>query len=133
MDDNKRKFGLWIHNETLKTVEKLYSEDNCRSKSEFIEKAITFYAGYITAADCREYLPNVVISTMKGSLDGLENRMARLLFKMAVEISMSLHITAASNEFSNNDLTRLRGLCVDEVKAIQGVIRFEDAAKFQKG
>lgn len=46
MDDSKRKFALWVQPDTLKKVEKLYRDDDCKSRSEFIEKAILFYAGY---------------------------------------------------------------------------------------
>ncbi len=47
MNENKRKFGLWVHPETLKKVDSTYKEDNCKSRSEFIENAINFYCGYI--------------------------------------------------------------------------------------
>lgn len=130
---DKQKFSLWIHPETLKMIEKNYRDDDCKSKSEFIEKAILFYAGYLTANDYRGYFPNVIVSTLKGSLDSLENRMASLLFKMAVELSMVLHVTAANNEIDDTTLSRLRGMCVDEVKRLHGAVSMEDAVKFQKG
>lgn len=130
---DKQKFSLWIHPETLKMVEKNYRDDDCKSKSEFIEKAILFYAGYLTANDYRGYFPNVIVSTLKGSLDSLENRMASLLFKMAVELSMVLHVTAANNEIDDVTLSRLRGMCVDEVKRLHGSVSMENAVKFQKG
>lgn len=41
--ENKVKFALWAYPETLKNVEVHYKNDNCRSQSEFIEKAIKFY------------------------------------------------------------------------------------------
>ncbi len=44
---NKVKFALWAYPETLKDVEVHYQNDNCRSQSEFIEKAIKFYIGYL--------------------------------------------------------------------------------------
>ena len=59
--------------------------------------------------------------------------MASLLFKMAVELSMSLHVTAANSEIDEKTLAKLRGLCVDEVKRIRGAVSFDDAYKFQKG
>lgn len=130
---DKQKFSLWIHPETLKMIEKNYRDDDCKSKSEFIEKAILFYAGYLTANDYRGYFPNVIVSTLKGSLDSLENRMASLLFKMAVELSMVLHVTAANNEIDDATLSRLRGMCVEEVKRLHGAVSMEDAVKFQKG
>ena len=39
-------------------------EDNCASQSEFIEKAVQFYAGYLSAEENKNYLPNVVTSTL---------------------------------------------------------------------
>ena len=130
---DKQKFALWVYPETLDKVEKNYREDDCKSRSEFIEKAILFYAGYLTSNDYRGYFPNVIVSTIKGSLDSLENRMASLLFKMAVELSMVLHVTAAGSDIDNASLSRLRGLCVEEVKRLHGSVSMEDAVKFQKG
>ena len=108
---DKNKFALWAYPETLERVEKLYREDGCKSRSEFIEKAINFYCGYLTAENYREYFPSVIVSTVKGSLDSFENRMASLLFKTAVELSMMLHMTAANYDIDEEMLSRLRGMC----------------------
>ena len=56
MDENKRKFALWIHPSTLEKVDRLYALDNCKSKSEYIEKAVLFYSGYVTAQDGKDDL-----------------------------------------------------------------------------
>lgn len=39
----KRKFALWIKESTLDMVENIYKEDNCGSRSEFIEKQSFLY------------------------------------------------------------------------------------------
>lgn len=62
---NKRKFALWLYPETLDKVKQLYTEDDCRSKSEFIEKAVQFYIDHLTAEDQRSMLPNAMLSSMK--------------------------------------------------------------------
>lgn len=129
----KQKFALWLRPETLAKVEKWYRDNDCRSRSEFIEKAVLFYIGYLTAEDGREYFPNVIVSTVKGTLDSLENRMASLLFKIAVELCMTLHVTAATNDIDADTLSRLRGLCVREVQRLHGAVRLEDAVEFQNG
>ena len=59
--------------------------------------------------------------------------MASLLFKLAVEIAMTLHVTAATNEIDQEEMSRLRGMCVNEVKKLNGKVSFEDAVKKQKG
>ena len=48
---NKRKFALWLYPETLDKIGQLYTADDCRSKSEFIEKAVQFYIDRLTAED----------------------------------------------------------------------------------
>ena len=133
MEENKQKFALWAYPDTLEAVEKQYRQDNCRSKSEFIEKAVHFYVGDIWSADKSDYLPHIVVSTMQGTMDAFEDRIAGLLFKMAVELSMLLHVTAATNEIDEETLSRLRGMCVAEVKRLRGSVRMEDAVKYQNG
>ncbi len=131
--EKKIRIPLWIYPSVEEKVMKNYAADNCKSPSEFIEKAILFYSGYLASEEYKQYLPNVIISTMQGSLDSFEDRMATLLFKIAVELCMILHVTAATNEIDEETLTRLRGLCVDEVKRLRGAVRLEDAVKFQNG
>ena len=43
----KRRFQLWLKPSVLQMADDLYAKDNCGSRSEFIEKAIQFYAGYL--------------------------------------------------------------------------------------
>ena len=45
----KRKFALWATEETLEKTKTWYKKDNCFSRSEFIEKAIDFYVGYLSS------------------------------------------------------------------------------------
>ncbi|HCB96383.1 MAG TPA: hypothetical protein DEP65_12905 [Ruminococcus sp.] len=129
----KRKFALWARDSTLKSVESLYKEDNCSSKSEFIEKAIIFYVGYLSANDNSEYLPNVVTSTLKSIVAESDNRMSRLIFKLAVELAMTMNILASSQEIDKETLSKLRGACVKEVKRLNGSFSFDDAYDWQKG
>ena len=69
---------------------------------------------------------------MQGTLESLENRMANLLFKNTVELSMLLHAFAAKTDIDAETIESLRGFCVDEVKKIRGTFRLEDAIRFQK-
>lgn len=133
MDNPKKKFALKITPEILEMVEKNYQQDGCGCRSAFIEKAILFYCGYLTANDYREYFPNVIVSTTKGMLDSLENRMTNIIFKNTVELSMILHVLAATHQISEETLADLRRMCIDDVKKINGTISLSDAVKFQKG
>ncbi len=112
MDNKKRKFGLWMHPETYEKIDALYKNDNCRSRGEFIEKAINFYCGYINSNQSLDYYPEIIVSIVKGVLESFEDRMAKLLFKNAVEQSMMMHVAAANFRIDDDTLSRLRGKCV---------------------
>lgn len=114
-------------------IEENYKKDGCRSKTEFIENAIQFYCGYLNANDYSAYLPNIVISTMKGTLGSMERRMANLLFKVAVELAMMQNLLAASQKIQKSTLDSLRGMCVREVKALNGTLKLDDAIMLQDG
>ena len=122
---------LWIYPSTWTQIEEMYTQDNCKSPSEFIEKAILFYSGFLKTEGGNEYLPRVLISTMRGILSSFEDRQAALLFKLAVEINMLSHITAATNEVNEDALIPLRGKCVQEVKELRGAISFDKAVRYQ--
>ncbi len=126
---SKTHCSYMIEQEVVDKLEKHYKDDGSRSKSEFVERAINFYCGYVTAENYREFFPKVVLSTIQGTLDSFENRMATLIFKMAVELSVLNRVTAATVDVEELNLTRLRGRCVEDVKRINGCISFAQAVK----
>ena len=103
---NKRKFALWLYPETLEKIGQLYTADDCRSKSEFIEKAVQFYIDHLTAEDQRSMLPNAMLSSMKSIVAESDNRICRLLFKMAVELAVTMNVVAVNSDI--DDITSQR-------------------------
>lgn len=129
---DKKKFALWIHPETLEKVTEIYTSDNCRSKSEFIEKAVLFYTAHLEAKDEHSMLPNAFLSTMKGMIAESDTRISRLLFKIAVELAVTMNVVAYNTDIDMVSLERLKGACVNEVKRLNGDFSFKDAYHWQK-
>ena len=130
--ENKVKFALWAYPQTLKDVEVHYKGDNCKSQSEFIEKAIKFYIGYLDEEKGIDYISPMITETVKSTIQGTEQRLSRLLFKIAVELGKLSHMTAAVNEVDDETLKNLHIMCVNEVRKINGIISYENAAEYQK-
>ena len=130
--DLKRKFALWIRPSLLEEVDSLYESDNCASRSEFMEKALRFYMGYLNCNRSQDYLAQVIPSTVKGIVDESSNRISRLLFKMAVEQAVSENILAAVCEVDPQDVTRLRGQCIEEIRKTNGLLSFDKALSWQR-
>ena len=131
--ETKIRIPLWIYPSTDGEVENTYESDNCRSKSEFIEKAIQFYLGYLKQARNVNYLSPMITSTVEAVVNGTEQRLSRNLFKIAVELGKISHTLAAANDVDEETLRELHVMCVDEVRHINGTISFENAVRFQNG
>ena len=69
---NKIKFPLWLLPATMESVDELYIGDNCKSKSEFIEKAINFYIGFLKSEDNVNYLSPRITSSVDAVVHGAE-------------------------------------------------------------
>ena len=133
MPREKIKFGLRISPETLQLVKEMCPRDNCRTQNELIEKAIRFYAGYISGQEATAYLPPALASVLRGTVQDTENRICRLLFKLAVELDMVMNVLAAGMEIHDDQLRALRGRCIQDVKKTSGSISLDDAVRYQRG
>lgn len=132
MVKDKVKFTLWLSPEMRKEVELVYREDNCASQSEFIEKAIKFYSGYLHAQKASEYLPRVLSEVLEGKFAVIKKKLGRIMFKHSVETNITNHILCADTDIDQQTYEHLRNRSVREVLNTNGELKFDDALRFQK-
>lgn len=125
--------GVYTDKETLARINTSLPAANCRTRNEFINKAIQFYLTYLNNQSSSEFLTPALESVIAGKINDTENRIARVLFKQSVELAMMMHIVAGTNDVQPEDLNKLRKLCVDEVSKLGGKYKFEDVVRFQQG
>lgn len=129
--ETKIRIPLWIYPSTEEEIKNNYEKDNCKSPSEFIEKAVNFYIGFLKTEDNVNYLSPRITSSVDAVVHGAEQRINRNLFKIAVELGKVAHAVAAANDVDEDTMRELHAMCVDEVRHINGVINFESAVEFQ--
>ena len=127
----KKRYHFRVQESTLEVVDLWYKQDHCSTYNEFIEKAILHYAGFLANEKNPNYLPSIVVSTLKSILKESDARQNRNLFRMAVELSMVMNILASQEGISEIALDRLRGDCITEVKKLNGVISMDTAVEWQ--
>ena len=47
MDDNKKSTTIWLRPSVISRMDGWLEADNCQSRSEFVDKALRFYMGYL--------------------------------------------------------------------------------------
>lgn len=85
MEENKKNYALWLYPETVRRMDSSMELANCQGRSEFVEKALHFYMGYLVTDDTTEYLSKALVTSLQGMLDMNDDRMRSLLFKATVD------------------------------------------------
>ena len=124
MSKNENRLNFRMTDDTAAKIERWYQEDNCRSKNEFIEKAVNFYADTLSAGEST-MLPRAVQSAIDNRLKLFEDRMASLLYKQAVEMDMAMSILLQSLNVSEGVLRQERAKSIAAVKKTNGQLRIE--------
>ena len=118
------KMTVRLSDLTAYRLETTYQRDGSRSKNEFSEKAIVRYLDSIEAEQS-ETLPIAIQSAIDGRLGMFEDRLAKLLFKLAVEADMGISSLLSYLKYDPGYVQKLRAKSVKDVKATNGRLTFE--------
>ena len=126
--ENIHKMTIRLSPVTEFRLERDYRLDGSRSKNEFIERAITHYQDLLEAEQ-NETLPAAIQSAIDGRLGMFEDRLARLLYKLTVEMDMGMNAVLDCIQVDEDYLRKLRADSVKNVKATNGLLTFEQKAR----
>lgn len=129
---DKTKFSIRVDTPLVELADAYIKEGLQRNRTELIEEALRFYLGFLTAKKAEDYLLQSLSSVMSGTVQDSENRLARMDFKIAVELSKLCHVIAYTHDVDEAALSKLHLKCLEEVRHINGAVEFEDAYKYQK-
>ena len=132
MVKGKQKATIFLTPSMKKKIEENYRADNCRSQSEFVEKAVDFYLGYLNTKNASAFLPEVLTTILIGIMDDFAQRMGRMLYKVAVEQNLCNHILISDTDMDQRTYQLMRGRSVREVDSTNGRITFKEVLDFQK-
>ena len=123
---------IWLSPDVIGRMDGWLSADNCKNRSEIIDKALRFYMGYLASEDVSAYLSKALVATLHGIVSDNANRLRSLVFKWCVELNMMMHVVAAHFKDDPNDQRELRRFAVDEVKRTNGQISLDNALEIQR-
>ena len=132
MVKGKQKVTIFLTPSMKKKIEENYRADNCRSQSEFVEKAVDFYLGYLNTKNARAFLPEVLTTILIGIMNDFAQRIGRQLYKVAVEQNLCNHILISDTDMDQRTYQLMRGRSVREVDSTNGRITFKEVLDFQR-
>ncbi len=125
--------GVYIDRATLDDIEASLPAADCRSRNEFIVKAVNHYLVSIRSDQISDLISASLEAVISARIKDTENRLARVIFKQSVEIAMLIHIICGFNHVPEDRIDSLRKMCSDQVSKLGGRYRLEDIVRFQNG
>lgn len=126
---NATRVGLYIDTDLLARCDAAIPLTDARSRSEFVCDAIEHYIATLNVKGSSKVLTPALESVIGGKIAGTEDRISRMLFKLAVEIAVQNHLTAGRYEFQEGYLEELRNYCAQEVASTNGRMNLADIVK----
>ena len=126
---NASRIGLYIDSDLLSRCDASIPLTGARSRSEFICDAIEHYIATHNVKGSSKVLTPALESVIGGKIAGTEDRISRMLFKLAVEIAVQNHLTAGRYQFEEGYLEELRDYCAQEVASTTGRMNLADIVK----
>lgn len=131
--ETKTRIPVWLYPSTLDAVDRAVETAGFKSRSEYMEKAALFYAGYVSGQDAIAFLPPTLVAALRTTIQATEDRISRLMFKHSVELDMVMNVLAAGMEIDEETLRALRARCVQNVKKTNGSVTLDKAVEYQRG
>lgn len=116
--DEKRRIGLYLTKENIAWMDENAALADIRTRSEFVNRAIDFYAGYLKTNKTETYVMHSVSSMIHSTIDLSEMRIKDMLFKLAVEIDIQNRILAMMTRVTEEEIAEIRAASENEVRRI---------------
>ena len=92
------------------------------SRNEFIRDAVQFYAEWVERSSSQRFLTPALESVIGAKVRDSENRIARVLYKMAVQQNAMTHVLATAYNWTEKELAELYDTAEDDAKGWNGTL-----------
>ena len=119
-----KSLGVSLTKKQWECCDKLTEEYNKKSRNAFIREAVDFYCAWLEKEHIEKFLLPSLESVMGAKILNSEERLARMDFKMAVQVAMLTQMLMDYYQYSDKDVQALRESAVRQVIETNGSFRF---------
>lgn len=131
LNENKKKYAFWMRPSMIAEIEEMLPEADVKSKGEFVCKAVETYIGLLRSKKCIDFLSPLLAGAIKGEVECLEHNISEMLFKLAVEQSVTNGVLATAYDIAPEDLENFRKHCAQGIAETNGILDLESACEMQ--
>ena len=132
MSKDTQKYTYTMPTEQYEKMRRFVEANDYRSVSSFVCRAVSFYMAFLNTGNANEFLAPVIAGTIKSEIRSVEKNLSEMIFKLAVEQSVSNNIVAFCNDINPNNIESLRQHCARIVAETNGIVDLEEAFRWQE-
>ena len=125
--DNMIAKGVRMPQEMWDMCDTMTEKTSESSRNEFIRRAVEFYIEYKNHERNVEFLTPALESVIDGKIKDSEDRIARIIFKLAVDQNFLAHLIGNQYDYREEDLEEIRHDSMEEVRSTNGQISLTKA------
>ena len=118
--------GVRLRVDQWEDCDKFYETLGLASRNDFIRDAVDFYIEYLKNNNSHRFLTPALESVIASKVKDSEDRIARMLFKLTVDVNLLAHVVADTYKFNLDALDKLRIDSIREVKETNGTLTAND-------
>ena len=118
--------GVRLRVDQWEDCDKFYETLGLASRNDFIRDAVDFYIEYLRRNNSVKFLTPALESVISSKIRDSEDRLARLLFKLAVDQNLLAHIVADTYNIDSDAVDEQRIYSIREVKETNGTLRVDE-------
>ena len=125
--NEKTKFTVYLDDELLRRTDKAVHASDCKSRNEFIIKAIQSYIAEVTLTQENPILANKIAEVISQSNDVALAKIKSALFRYAVYLDITVQLIADYLEVNEYTLEEYRRRACNNVRRTKGRISLDAA------
>ena len=115
--------------EQWNTCDRLYKQLGLPSRNDFIRDAVDFYIAWQSRESVERVLTPALESVIGGKIRDTEERLARILFKLAVDQNLLARFLARYDGYDDDAIDEMRILSLNQVKRTNGTLDADDVLR----
>ena len=124
--NEKIKFTVYLDDDMLKKTDKAVLASGCKSRNEFVIKAIESYIAEVTLTQENPILANKIAEVISQSNDVALKKVSSGLFRYAVFLDMTIQMVADCLEVDEDVLEEYRKRAYNNVRRTKGRMSLDE-------
>lgn len=129
VSNDKERVTIRLDFGLLNECDKNLLSADCKNRTEYIVKALKFYNGINSLEINKDFFGDIITNTISSIIKTSEERISKIQFKQAVELAKISKAVSQIFEYDDEKLLKLHLDSVEEVKKINGILKFEESVK----